>query len=283
LNGLEVLRFGWTPSCLRLLLAAGADPGPVDERTWAIRCGLPRNHIKAAILECERLGGLKQEPRAEGLALWLQPVEFWRVTPGMEHEHWLGAWALAGGGKGLQGRLGLVTERMGLHEALHGVGKDARRDAGQDPRDAGATQRHPNPAGPPKSGGVHRNPELSPCAAPPDSGGSRDHVQDHDPVHDKTERPCLKHDHAVAHRISEKPAGLKNGAQMEQARDMIATYLHRLTPENQKRWERRVHENADLVVFSVEEAAARRERVENLAAYANRVYLSRVNLRGAKK
>lgn len=278
MNSLEILRFAWTPSCLRLLLAAGSDAGPVQLHVWAWRAGLPRNHVKAAIVEAERLGGLKQEARAEGLALFVQPVSFWRVTPMMEAADWSVAWHGVA-----QSRLALVTEAVGLHEVLadgaHGVG-----------RDQGSTESRPTSS--PESGErrpqVHRNPVGFSAPMAPESGGFRDHVQDHDPVHDKTERSCLKHDHDASHRNPEgttATSGRRGSSALpgekSRARELIGTYLTGLTAQNAERWERRVHECADLVEFAIEEAASRRERLDSVAAYANRVYLSRIVLRTA--
>ncbi len=279
MNSLELLRFAWTPSCLRLLLAAGSDAGPVQLHVWAWRAGLPRNHVKAAIVECERLGGLKQEARAEGLALFVQPVEFWRVTPLMEARDWAQAWHGVA-----QSRLALVTEAPSMIEALHeAMGSVAEGQRGKGEKGISS----------PESGAAHgvhhRNPELSPCAAPPESGGSRDHVQDHDSGSpNMTERPCLNHDHGVAHgqvsgirkrksAVIDRP--LQGRELQARARELIGTYLHGLTPQNAERWERRVHECAELVEFAIEEAASRRERLDSVAAYANRVYLSRINLK----
>jgi hypothetical protein len=59
---------------------------------------------------------------------------------------------------------------------------------------------------------------------------------------------------------------------------MIEQYLTELRPGAAERWERRVKENADLVVFAIEEAAARRPFVRNMPGYANQVYLSRIRL-----
>ncbi len=113
MSGLELLRFGWTPNQLKLLLVAMADAGPVARPVWVARSGVPRNHLAAVLGECERLGGCKAEPGPEGLAIRVLPVEFWRVTPLMERAQWALAWRGV-----VQERLDLATERPGLAEAL---------------------------------------------------------------------------------------------------------------------------------------------------------------------
>lgn len=112
MSGLELLRFGWTPNQLKLLLVAMADAGPVARPVWVARSGVPRNHLAAVLGECERLGGCKVEPGPEGLAIRVLPVEFWRVTPLMERAQWALAWRGV-----VQSRLDLATERPGLAEA----------------------------------------------------------------------------------------------------------------------------------------------------------------------
>ncbi len=114
-----------------------------------------------------------------------------------------------------------------------------------------------------------------------------------------TERACLNHDHATAlrnpvvlrtaetkteaARAERRALPVENSAGRKgRARELIGTYLHGLSEENLQRWERRVGEDAALVEFAIEEAAARRERLDSVPAYANRVYLSRVNLRAKK-
>lgn len=113
MNALELLRFGWTPNQLKLLLVALADAGPVERKVWVARSGVPRNHLAAVLAECERLGGARVCPSVEGLAIHVQPVEFWRVTPLMERAEWAGAWRGV-----VQERLQLPTEMPGLAEAL---------------------------------------------------------------------------------------------------------------------------------------------------------------------
>ena len=113
MSGLELLRFGWTPNQLKLLLVAMADAGPVARPVWVARSGVPRNHLAAVLGECERLGGCKVEPGPEGLAIRVLPVEFWRVTPLMERAQWALAWRGV-----VQERLDLATERPELAEAL---------------------------------------------------------------------------------------------------------------------------------------------------------------------
>lgn len=113
MNALELLRFGWTPNQLKLLLVALADAGPVERRVWVARSGVPRNHLAAVLAECERLGGARVNPSVEGLAIHVQPVEFWRVTPLMERAEWAVAWRGV-----VQERLQLPTEMPGLTEAL---------------------------------------------------------------------------------------------------------------------------------------------------------------------
>ena len=110
---MELLRFGWTPNQLKLLLVAMADAGPVARPVWVARSGVPRNHLAAVLGECERLGGCKVEPGPEGLAIRVLPVEFWRVPPLMERAQWAVAWRGV-----VQERLDLATERPGLAEAL---------------------------------------------------------------------------------------------------------------------------------------------------------------------
>lgn len=113
MTAIELLRFDWSRTQGRLLLAAMADAGPVSARAWAVRSGVPRNHVLPTIAECERLGGLKQELRAEGIVLLVQPESFWRVTPLAEAAAWAEAWRNVA-----QERLALVTEARSLAEAM---------------------------------------------------------------------------------------------------------------------------------------------------------------------
>lgn len=114
----ELLRFDWRPTQLRLLLAALADAGPVSRRTWAVRAGVPANHLAEVVGECSRLGGLRPEGGPEGLSLFVQPPEFWRVTPLAEVAVFSDAWQ----GPGRQRRMALVTEAPGLAEAMSAGG-----------------------------------------------------------------------------------------------------------------------------------------------------------------
>ena len=113
MNALELLRFGWTPNQLKLLLVALADPGPVQRPVWVARSGVPRNHLAAILGEVQRLGGAVVEPGPEGLAIRVQPVEFWRVTPLMESHEWALAWRGV-----VQARLNLRTEMPSLAETM---------------------------------------------------------------------------------------------------------------------------------------------------------------------
>lgn len=119
---IELLQFDWRPTQLRLLLAAAADAGPVLERAWAVRSGVPRNHVKDVIRQVVRLGGARAEVRAEGVALHVQPVNFWQVTPLADAAEWAAAWRAGG----RQERLALVTEATDLGAALAEVGANGR-------------------------------------------------------------------------------------------------------------------------------------------------------------
>jgi hypothetical protein len=260
---LELLRYKWKPQALRMLLAAAADAGPVSVAEWAARSGVPRNHVLETLRECERLGGVTLEPRAgEGVAVYVQPESFWRVTECMSRAEWEQAWKRMAVGQ----RLALATESMSLGQALaepESMSMIGRMRAAADGvPDSGTAL--------PDSGKVH------PESGRPSSGirTGRDHGTEHDHAsdHEKTPRACLNHDHAIS--------GIRKGTgDREQARAMILQYLTALRPGAAELWERRVMEDADLVVFSIEEAAARRHFVTNLAGYANSVYLSRLRLR----
>lgn len=113
MNALELLRFGWTPNQLKLLLVALVDPGPVQRPVWVARSGVPRNHLAAILGEVQRLGGAVVEPGPEGLAIRVQPVTFWRVTPLMESHEWALAWRGV-----VQARLNLRTEMPSLAETM---------------------------------------------------------------------------------------------------------------------------------------------------------------------
>ena len=113
MNGLELLRFAWTQNQLKLLLVAMADGGPCARAVWVARSGVPRNHLAAVLAECERLGGCKAEAGPEGLAIRVQPVEFWRVTPLLEVGEWVLAWRGV-----VQARLHLQTEMPSLAETM---------------------------------------------------------------------------------------------------------------------------------------------------------------------
>lgn len=110
-----MLRFNWKPSLVRLGLAAAADAGPCDVRTWAARSGVPRNHVLESAREGARLGLFAIECLPEGLRLVLQPAEFWRERELCERGEWAAAWGATGRS---QARLGLVTEAPGLADAL---------------------------------------------------------------------------------------------------------------------------------------------------------------------
>jgi hypothetical protein len=111
---LEILRFNWKPSLIRLLLAAAADAGPVPANVWARRTGLPRNHLLASLREAEKLQALAVEMRPEGLRLLVLPVEMWRERPECDAMEFAHAW----GRTVEQMRLALVTEAPSLHDAL---------------------------------------------------------------------------------------------------------------------------------------------------------------------
>lgn len=260
---LELLRFEWKPQALRLLLVAVADAGPVSVPEWAARSGVPRNHVLAALRECERLGGVTLELRAsEGMAVHVQPVEFWRVTERMRRADWEQAWR----SMAVTQRAALVTESMSLGQALaepESMSMIGRMRAAADGVPDFETAFPESGKGVPESGRVSSGIRTD-----------RDHGTEHDhaPDHDKTQRACLNHDHAIS--------GIRrSGGDRSQARAMISQYLTALRPGAAELWERRVMEDADLVVFAIEEAAARRHFVQNLAGYANSVYLSRLKLR----
>ena len=111
---LELLRFNWKPSVIRLALVALADAGPVPRRVWVVRSGLPANHFAAALQEAQRLGVLVVELPAEGLRLLVQPVAFWKERPLTGAEEFARAWS----GAAVQGRMALGTEMPSLSEAL---------------------------------------------------------------------------------------------------------------------------------------------------------------------
>jgi hypothetical protein len=134
---LEILRFNWKPSVIRLLLAAAVDAGPVAAQTWARRSGVPRNHLLPAVREAERLGALAVEPLPEGLRLLVQRVEMWRERPECSAEEFSRAWGRAVE----QLRMQLATEMPGLGEALAAI-----------PESGGAQNR--NPVTLPESGGL---------------------------------------------------------------------------------------------------------------------------------
>ena len=133
---------------MRLLLAALADCGPASKTAWAVRSGIPRNHLMDAVGECERLGGVRVEVRSEGLVLWVLPAEGWRVTSIIERAEWLAAW-----GPGGQARLDLSSERADLFEAM--AVNPPPESGGKQPPTTGI--RNPN----------HRNPVVA-CTRDPD-------------------------------------------------------------------------------------------------------------------
>lgn len=112
---LDLLRFNWKPSVIRLALAALADAGPVARRVWVVRSGLPPNHFAPTLEEARRLGLLVAECPAEGLRLLVQPVEFWKERPLAGAEDFARAWARA---VAEQRRLPLATEMPTLPDAL---------------------------------------------------------------------------------------------------------------------------------------------------------------------
>lgn len=258
---LELLRFKWKPQALRLLAAALADAGPVSVADWSARTGIPRNHVLDTMRECERLGGVTLEARAvEGMVVRVQPVEFWRVTECMGRAAWAEAWR----GKSVAARLALATESMSMGEAL-AVPTAAAESMSMIGRMRAAAD------GVPESGTAFPNSGKD----SPESGRSlsgirtgRDHGTDHeDHDHEKIPITCLNHDRAIS--------GIRKG-DGAQAKAMIEQYLTELRPGAAELWARRVKENADLVVFAIEEAAARRPFVRNVPGYANQVYLSRI-------
>lgn len=111
---LEILRFNWKPSLVRLLLAAAADAGPVSAAVWARRTGLPRNHLLPAMRAAEKLQALAVEMRPEGFRLLVLPVEMWRERPECDAMEFAHAW----GRTVEQMRLALVTEAPSLRDAL---------------------------------------------------------------------------------------------------------------------------------------------------------------------
>lgn len=116
MNALELLRFSWSPSQLRLLLVALADPGPAARRVWVGRAGVPRNHLAAILGEVKRLGGAAVEEGPEGIAIRVQPAVFWRVTPLMEADEWARCWQGV-----VQERLQLRTEMPSLAESMQAM------------------------------------------------------------------------------------------------------------------------------------------------------------------
>ena len=119
MNVLELARFAWKPNELRLMLVAMHCGGPVARARWVLRTGIPRNHLMAVMQEVERLGGCKLELTDEGVAVRVQPVSFWRVTPLCEAEVWAQCWREAG-----TARLDMATEARTLADALASVVSD---------------------------------------------------------------------------------------------------------------------------------------------------------------
>ena len=119
MNMLELLRFKWKPQALRLLVAALAEAGPASRARWVVRSGIPGNHLIAVMQEVQRLGGCKLELSEDGIAVHVQPVSFWRVTPLVEAQEWAQSW----GGIGTT-KLDLATEARTLADALSSVLSD---------------------------------------------------------------------------------------------------------------------------------------------------------------
>ena len=119
MNMLELLRFKWKPQAVRLLIAALAEAGPVSRARWVLRSGIPGNHLIAVMQEVQRLGGCKLELSEDGIAVHVQPVSFWRVTPLVEAQEWAQSWGDIGTTK-----LDLATEARTLADALSAVLSD---------------------------------------------------------------------------------------------------------------------------------------------------------------
>lgn len=151
---LELLRFNWKPSVIRLALAALADAGPVPRRVWVVRSGLPANHFASALAEAQRLGVLVVEIPAEGLKLLVQPVAFWKERPLTGAEEFARAWS----GAAVQGRMSLGTEMPSLSEAL-AVQDGAEQETGVRSQETAGAYRIP--VGVPDSGSdSYRNPVV---------------------------------------------------------------------------------------------------------------------------
>lgn len=114
MNPSALLRYNWKPSILRLCVAALEDGGPCGKRAWAVRSGVPDNHLLPAVREAERLGVMAVEQTAEGMRLLVQPCQFWRERELAGLAEWTAAWRVTGKAP----VLGLVTEAPGIAEAL---------------------------------------------------------------------------------------------------------------------------------------------------------------------
>lgn len=267
----DLLRYGWKPNELRLLLAAMQDAGPVLAGDWAVRSGVPANHLAAVLGECVRLGGMKSEARAEGICMWVQTPEFWRVREKCSVERWHEAWPGA-----TQGRLALVTEAVGLGEALA-----AGHDGSGGKHESHGTH---EPGGCPEFGTKDaRNPGVH----VPESGSRAthgpDHGHGHGPVHalnmphgEETRNPGARADGNRKFRAGDRGRAL----------ELLHEHLFAgLEEQHRKHWLRRVDEDPGLVEYAIEEALLTRrgDRVSAPAAYANRVYLANVAVRGRLK
>jgi hypothetical protein len=241
----ELLRYNWKPSIVRLCLAALEDAGPVSKRAWAVRSGVPDNHLLPAVREAERLGAVAVEHGPEGMRLLVQPASFWRERELHGPEAWAGAWTRAE-----QIRLG--PEAPGLAEAL---AVTTAREADR------------NPVGLPESGAT----------------GIRSghvHVQRHGSEHPLN----MEHGNGTGIRSKRERKAARGDAvrALELLKDHLWPLL---TEQFRQHWQRRVDEDAGLVEYAVEEALLNRrgDRPTNLPAYANRIYLANVQARAVLK
>ena len=115
MSAIELLRYNWKPSVLRLLLAALRDAGPVALRIWSVRSGVPRNHLVPALRQAEQLRAVAVRSSAEGLALLVRPASSWRERPLCSDAEWMSAWRVTGKD---QEKLDLVTEAPGIAEVM---------------------------------------------------------------------------------------------------------------------------------------------------------------------
>ena len=228
MSGLELLRYGWTPNQLKLLLVAMADAGPVARPVWVARSGVPRNHLAAVLGECERLGGCKVEPGPEGLAIRVLPVEFWRVTPLMERAQWALAWRGV-----VQERLDLATERPGLAEAWQQLrAGELSGESGSSSRTVLVREACPD------SGSVNGVVTGSRATMPgfresicPDSGRPNDRDRDREVIEKRIDLSRVSRDRGATADTSPRPSPHAAHAEREKrsgGREYVLTKLRRI-------------------------------------------------------